>query len=408
MSPRTLGSRLRTATTLLGLTSLGLVVTPALPAGAVAVDQSYRVPDSGTFTVRGHGYGHGRGMSQHGAQGAALKGLTHEQILAFYYPGTDLGTAKHKIRIRITADSTRDLIVLPAPGLAVRDRGTMTLHPLPTNLGATRWKLDVTGDNKNAVFYEANGWKQWKPGNQATLVGEGAFVASGPLTLVTPSGQRSYRGSLRATAPSAGSTDRDTVNVLSLDNYVRGVVAREMPASWSPEAVQSQAVAARTYAAWHRAQYKTRYYDLCDTTACQVYGGLSDEHPLADAAVTATARQVLRYGGTPAFTQFSASSGGWITAGTLPYQVAKADPYDGWSGNTSHTWTVKLKAATIQKRYPAIGKLKRIRVISRDGNGEWKGRILKLVLDGTKRDRTISGDEFRFGFGLKSTWLTLR
>ena len=42
---------------------------------------------------------------------------------------------------------------------------------------------------------------------------------------------------------------------------------------------------------------------------------------------------------------------------------------------------------------------------ARDGNGEWGGRILQMVLDGSKRDLTITGDTFRMRLGLKSTWL---
>ena len=64
------------------------------------------------------------------------------------------------------------------------------------------------------------------------------------------------------------------MNVLSMDDYVKGVVPREMPASWEPDAVRSQAVAARTYAAFDRAAHPTRSYQTCDTTSCQVYGGV--------------------------------------------------------------------------------------------------------------------------------------
>ena len=49
------------------------------------------MPADGVLRLTGHGYGHGHGMSQYGAQGAALQGLTYQQILAFYYPGTTLG-----------------------------------------------------------------------------------------------------------------------------------------------------------------------------------------------------------------------------------------------------------------------------------------------------------------------------
>ncbi|WP_148571070.1 SpoIID/LytB domain-containing protein [Nocardioides caldifontis] len=380
-------------------------LTGSRPAGAaqsraaVNVDQVYKVPASRTFTVTGRGYGHGRGMSQYGAEGAAREGLTHEQILAFYYPGTELSKAKGRIRVLITADTTSDVVVVARPKLKVYDAGSSTVHRLPAN-GAGQWRLRVTNANRNVVEHLSGGtWKRWR-----TLEGEGVFRAPGGITLVTPSGRTTYRGWLHAAAPSAGSRDRDTVNVLPLDGYVKGVVAREIPASWSPEAVQSQAVAARTYALSRRKG--TGHYDLCDTTACQVYGGKDDEHPASNKAVAETARQVLTHGGKPAFTEFSSSNGGWTVASSIAYQVAKKDPYDTWSGNPNRSWSVKVGAAAIQKAWPKVGKLQRIKVTSRDGNGSWKGRVLKMKLVGKKGSVTVSGDDFRWTFRLKSSWFT--
>jgi SpoIID/LytB domain protein len=395
------------------LTVALLVATPQLGATGsdkaatrVAVDQTYPVPASGTYTVRGHGYGHGRGMSQYGANGAALDGLTHEQILKFYYPGTSLDTARRKIRVLITGDTTSDLVVDARRGLALRDLGAATTYDLPRDLGASRWRVSVDGQNRNVVAYFADGaWRSWKPGGAAALEGAGEFRAGGPITLVTPSGEVRYRGSLRAAQPS-GSTDRNTVNVVSLDDYVQGVVPSEMPASWEPEAVQSQAVAARTYGAYQRAQHGDWSYDICDTTSCQVYRGVSGEHELGNAAVRATSRQILTYDGSPAFTEFSASSGGWTAAGDVDYLTAKKDPYDDWSGNYVHDWSVKVSAASIAKAFPAVGKLRSIKVTSRDGNGEWQGRVLAMSLVGSKATVKISGDDFRWKFGLRSTWFS--
>ena len=62
------------------------------PTGAVSVSESFTVPATGSFTIVGHGFGHGHGMSQYGANGAARKGLKHEDILSFYYPGTAIAT----------------------------------------------------------------------------------------------------------------------------------------------------------------------------------------------------------------------------------------------------------------------------------------------------------------------------
>ncbi|CAN5162474.1 hypothetical protein BH18ACT9_BH18ACT9_09670 [soil metagenome] len=382
------------------------LVVPVAPAQAVPTDQSYPVPASKRLVVRGHGYGHGHGMSQYGAYGAARKGLTHREILDFYYPGTRWGEVTGKVRVLITADTTSDVVVSPAAGLTVRDLGTATTYPLPAIAGVKRWRLNVD-DGRTVVGYLTDSWRRYAPGGRASLAGDGQFNAAGPLTLWTPSGARSYRGILRAASPSSGSPDRDTVNVLSMDSYVKGVIPYEMPASWPREAVRSQAVAARTYASWSRAQAPSRYYQICDTTSCQVYGGVGGEDPRSNAAVNATARQILTYAGKAAFTQFSSSSGGWTSAGSVPYLVAKPDPYDDHDANPVHDWSMTVDAGRLERAYPAIGVLNRIRVVSRDGNGEWRGRVWSMVLDGSKADRTMSGDSFRWFFGLRSNWFTI-
>ncbi|MGZ4437871.1 MAG: SpoIID/LytB domain-containing protein [Nocardioidaceae bacterium] len=377
------------------------------PATAVTTDQAYWVPVTKQLVVRGHGYGHGHGMSQYGAYGAALQGLDYRQIVDFYYPGTTWSKVTGQVRVLITADTTPDLVVSPAPGLTVRDLGDGTTYPVPAIDGVTRWRLNTDGSGRTVVGYLTSTWHRWSPGGKATLVGDGQLSADGPLTLWTPSGARHYRGVLRAASPTAGSSDRDTVNVLSMDDYIKGVVPSEMPASWSPEAVRAQAVAARTYAAWSRSQNPGRYYQICDTASCQVYSGTDSEDGRSNAAVDATSREILTYGGKPAFTQFSSSSGGWTSAGSVPYLPAKQDPYDAFSGNPMHEWTSTIDASALERAYPRIGTLTRIQVVSRDGHGDWQGRVWSLVLDGTDGDQTISGETFRWMFNLRSTWFSV-
>ena len=396
----------RVAAGVVGVAATALAAVAAPPAAAVTTDQSYWVPVDKQVVVRGHGFGHGHGMSQYGAYGAALQGLSHKQILDFYYPGTAWSEVKGKVRVLITADTSADLVVSPAAGLTLRDRGDGTTYELPEIDKVKRWRLNVE-NGKTVVGYLTDRWTRWSPGDRETLKGDGELFAAGPLTLWTPAGARSYRGVLRAASPSSGSNDRDTVNVLSMDSYVQGVIPAEMPASWATEAVKAQAVAARTYASWSRAQNLNRYYQICDTTSCQVYGGVGGEDPRSNEAVKATARQILTHGGKPAFTQFSASSGGWTSAGSVPYLPAQEDPYDGHDRNPVHEWEVTVDAGRLEKAYPAIGTLQRIRVVSRDGNGEWRGRIWAIELDGSAADRTMSGDSFRWMFGLRSSWFTI-
>ncbi|GAB3199242.1 SpoIID/LytB domain-containing protein [Nocardioides hungaricus] len=383
-----------------------VLLTAALAVGASAAPSSaadsWRVPADATITIEGRGYGHGHGMSQYGAEGAARKGLTYRQILAFYYPGTKWGRAKGRVTVEISADTTDDLVVLDRPGLTVRDTAGGKRFALPDN-GATRWKAARSGTGVDRVLFKTPQARRWKPWR--TLEGLAEFYAGGdPVTLVTPSGERAYRGRLRIGVTSDGT--RVTVNDLTLDNYLKGVVPLEIPATWSAEAVRAQAVAARTYAAYERGNPRSPAYQICDTGSCQVYGGYDAEHPASNRAVEGTARQVLLSGGEPAFTQFGSSSGGWTAAGSFPYLPAQRDPYDDWPGNPVNRWRTSVADDAIERGWPAVGDLRRIAVDRRDGNGQWGGRIVTLTLRGTGGRAQVSGDTFRSVLGLRSTWLT--
>lgn len=381
-------------------TATAVAVVPFLPAAPAQGADTWTVPGKASITIRGHGYGHGHGMSQHGAEGAARQGLDHRRILAFYYPRTKVGSVGGSISVLVTADTTDDLVVVARKGLTLRDSGTGKQVPLPDN-GATLWRVQPSAAGDRVAYYD----KRWH--DVTTLTGYGEFAAgSAPVTLVTPSGRVDYRGRLRAVPVKPGSNQRDTVNVTSLENYVRGVVPREVPATWSPAAVRAQAVAARTYAAYERAHPRSSRFHVYDDTRSQVYGGATSEHPASDRAVRATRREVRTYRGEPAFTQFSSSSGGWSSAGSMPYLVAQRDPYDGWSGNPHHSWRVRVTDAKVEKAFPGVGNLRRIVVTRREGHGQWGGRVVSLRLVGSQSTVTTSGDTFRFELGLRSEWVT--
>ena len=370
------------------------LVTPASAA------DSWQVPQSSSITVKGHGYGHGRGMSQYGAEGAARDGLSWQQITDFYYPGTTLGRAGGPIRVHVSADTTDDLVVVPRPGLTVTDLANDEKATLPDR-DTSRWRVVPSDGGHRVQWLDGARWRTWR-----TLGGNGSFAAAGePVQLVTPGGIRSYRGRLTAVPVTGG---RVTVNTVRLESYLRGVVPLEMPALWSPAAVRAQSVAARTYATYERAHPRSSAFDVYDTTASQVYGGVGAEHPASDDAIRATRRKVLTADGAPAFTQFSSSNGGWSVRGTLPYQQAKKDPYDDWSGNPVHDWSITVWDSTFESRWPSLGNLRRITVADRDGHGDWGGRVTSLRLVGSRATVTVSGDTMRSILGLRSTWVTFR
>lgn len=390
--------RVLTTTVVALVVALTSVVAPAEARRRVEV---YPVTGAATITLTGHGYGHGHGLSQYGAEGAAQQGLTWQQIVEFYYPGTSWGDLRGSIKVLITADTSSDVHVLAQRGLKVTRLNPRRTWSLPSN-GAKRWRLQPRGAATQVQYKKAIGWRTWR-----SVAGEAEFSAASKRIALVKNGTRStYRGRLRSAMPTAGSGVRDTVNILSLEQYLRGVVPLEIPALWSPDAVSAQAVAARTYAAAERSHPNAAHYEICDTSSCQVYGGYDVEHPNATAAIKATAHQGLWYDGRPAFTQFSASSGGWTSAGSMPYLVAKEDPYDGWAGNKVHTWTVDVDDAMLEQHYPTIGDLTSIEVATRDGNGEWGGRVQAMSLVGNAGRADISGDTLRTVLGLRSSWFT--
>ena len=377
------------------LASSGLVMSP-LPAAAE------EVPAATAYTVTGYGYGHGHGLSQYGAQGAANQGLSWKQIVGFYYPGTRLGRVRGAIKVLITADK-KDVVVDARDGLRLtRLTGRKTFNLVKVRPRATRWRIMPRG-SRSVVSYRApgrGGWQKW-----TTFPGAAEFSAGNkPLTLRLPKHvSADYRGALR-------SVEKHTVNVLPLDRYVQGVVPREVPAEWPAQAVRAQAVAARTYAAFER-EAATSYYDICDTESCQVYGGVADEQPAANAAVQATRGRVVLYQGQPAFTQFSSSNGGYSSAGSQPYLVAQPDPYEASSDNPNDPWTATVTSAQIEKAWPVVGTLEDLS-FSRDGLGaHFGGRVTSVTLTGSlaglPTSIKVSGDDFRFRLGLKSTWLEL-
>ena len=188
-----------------------------------------------------------------------------------------------------------------------------------------------------------------------------------------------------------------------MEKYVRGVVPAELSSIWPQQAMRAQAVASRTYAAYEREHTGNPDYDLCDTAACQAYGGATAETAKTDKAVGATARRVLTYDGETAFAQYSASNGGWTVDGGRPYLPAQEDPYEG-SSTDFYGWSVEVTAADVEKAYN-IDNLTSIAIETRDGRGPRGGRVETVRLENadTEWSGTVTGDSFRRNFGLFST-----
>ncbi|MFP3939601.1 MAG: SpoIID/LytB domain-containing protein [Thermoanaerobaculia bacterium] len=130
------------------------------------------------------------------------------------------------------------------------------------------------------------------------------------LWMEVPERSGRYRGELLVFLNDRGRLN--LVNELALEQYLRGVVPKELGPELYPrlEALKAQAVAARTYALRHLGEFAAEGFDLCAEPRCQVYGGVGVEHPLSDRAVAATEGEVLLHDGTPVEALYSATCGG--------------------------------------------------------------------------------------------------
>ncbi len=381
--------------------ALAVAATAFLAAPTTAAADPATGPRSGSFRIDGAGFGHGWGMSQYGAYGAASKGLSWQQILAFYYPKTKRTKlpSDGTIRVWVTGDNDGRLGFKPAAGAKVSD-GSKS-YTLPTGSAYHDWRISRSGSGYKLQHKSSGG--SWK--TKSTGLGTGTWKvtsSSGSLRLIMPNGStRGYRGSLSLIK--RGSSGR-TVNTVAMENYVRAVVPSEMPTSWHRDAVRAQAVAARTYGAFLRERSSASGYDICDTTSCQVYRGMDNETGNGDAAVTATAHVIMSFAGKPAYTQFTSSNGGQITTGDYSYQIAQKDPYDGVIKN--QTWSKTISAAKLGQAF-GVGTAKKVQITKRDGYGKWGGRVTTIKITGSKRSVTVGGTTFKGKFGMRSNYFTV-
>jgi SpoIID/LytB domain protein len=363
--------------------SIARAVTLSVAAAAtLAVAAS---ADAATiFQINGGGNGHGIGMSQYGALGYALHGESYAFILSHYYLGAVLGSTNPDQTVRVL------LGVGPASFSGASQAGSHKLKPSFT------YSVRALADGSLAL-YTQSGKKV------ATFSAPLSVTGPGPLSAGS---YGAYRGALEFRP--AGSAVQ-TVNAVALDDYVRGVIAAEMPASWPAAALEAQAVAARTYAI--TSDVRGNGYQLYPDTRSQMYGGVAAETPSTDAAVAATNGQIVTYDGAPVTTYFFSSAGGhtenienvWLGATPEPWLKGVRDPYDAAGGDPYHRWTVRMTIAQAKSTLGSLvkGTLRGIRVTKRGVSP----RVVTAQVVGTRGQTSVTGPQLQSAFGLLSTYM---
>ena len=213
-------------------------------------------------------------------------------------------------------------------------------------------------------------------------------------------------------------TGLTVVNYVLVEDYLYGVVPKEMPPSWNAEALRAQSVAARTFALKNRKSHSAEGFDLCSTSHCQVYEGMPAETRMTTEAVDSTRGEVLFYKGTIMDALFHADSGGmtesseYVWGSSVPYLRAVTEVQmqtQPWN----RTVSMSEFAQKLEKNGRAIGTLKEVRLSPLTvGKGSSdrspSGRVRSAEFVGTKGRITLSGNELRSIFSLPSTLFSIR
>jgi SpoIID/LytB domain protein len=195
------------------------------------------------------------------------------------------------------------------------------------------------------------------------------------------------------------------VKRIPLETYVRGVVAAEVSSSWTMAALEAQAVASRTYAITAKAGGSK--FDVYPDDRSQVYRGRAAETSRTNAAVAATAGQIVTYAGQPAITYFFAASGGhtesvqdaFLGSTPEPWLVGVADPYDT---GPLHRWSRTFGFAAVASRLHGLldGAFEGVEVLKRGTSP----RIVSAYVLGSKGRTLVSGPQLAARLGLYDTW----
>jgi len=208
----------------------------------------------------------------------------------------------------------------------------------------------------------------------------------------------------------------DVVNELPVEEYLRGVLPKEVHAGWLEEILKAQAIASRTYALFRTIENSREPYALVSDVKSQVYGGRKAETEATDRAIEATRGQVLTYQGKIFPAYFHSTCGGHTTRADLVWKVEKHPCLMGvgcrfCQGSKHYRWKETFKAVEIQEQLkkmglPSAAGLAGISAGDRDASG----RLLHFIFKFRSSQYKMPAADFRMlmgSFRFKSTLIDL-
>lgn len=383
-----------------------LAVAPAAPAAAADPVTS--------VTIEGSGWGHGIGLSQYGAYGLALDGKTGEEIIRHYYSsGTTVGPIPETYPAELLVGLAQNLDnVQFTVGVAGGEATLGSVEPLALGADST-WQLLTEDVGSCALFEQQTDSSFLQVGEASTC--DLVVESDAPLALFATSSSstvidESYDADLIVKGASGGSAFHVSV-LTAIDPYVRGIY--EMPYSWPAAALESQAIAARSYAVGSATSIKSSCNCMVyDDTRSQTFHGLGtstrDEYASWVAAVEATAGQVGIYDSSVIVAYYSSSSGGWTESNTylwspvpVPYlpSVNDASAHYPEVNNPRSSWTTERTISSMTNG--ELNSATKIELVVRPS-----GVVTEVTVTGPEGAVVLAGN-LRSKFGLYSQWFTV-
>lgn len=277
---------------------------------------------------------------------------------------------------------------------------------------------------------ETNGkvWKSYSAGKRISVSRKGKDIVlegkafSAPVYFVTGNEEAAfsvkgnrYRGEMKI-IPSAWNNGITVVNRVPMELYLKGVVPSEIVPSWRSDAIKAQAVAARTYAVYHKNGYRSDGYDVTDDTRSQVYRGCSAETAATNKAVEETAGEIITYNGKAIDALFHANGGGYtensenVWGSYVPY-LRGVKEENSAAVNRSWRKTVSIDSFSnaISRAGYHVGTVKKIGLSKLHmGNNKAKdrgisGRVKTMEITGKSGRKIIPGEVIQSAFDLDST-----
>jgi peptidoglycan hydrolase-like amidase len=382
------------------------------------------------FKITGGGNAHGAGMSQYGAYGRSKAGQDWKEILAHYYAGTTVGDIdpSQAVRVLLATAHTPSATVparVEARKATTDAAGTWFSETFPNSLvepfpAGSAAELKLVAGAWTAFVYDSTGAELARVPT-SDLVMQPTDEATFFYMKFRDSLRKydRYRGSLRMRVTTSGI---QAVNIVSMDDYLKGVVPAEVSASWANTAnggraaVRAQAVAARGYVLSKLKSSGT--WDVKPDHSHQVYGGVNIEDWRATDAVLATSGKVVvrNSDGKPVETVFHAVSGGHTEASEYVWPSSTGVPGSKFShlrarddskpggGNyekdaapaASYSWSsgqVTLGVLSVIMAADSRTSVGLISSVTFDrGPG---GRVYRATLVGSKGTKVVSGGIFK-------------